>query len=328
MPAKRRRPTGWQGEELKPSKLEEAAEIARKAGDWSLEKLAILDYYVGYGRGGFLNASQKAVHRYYVDGYAGSGKIRAGKTGPILDGSPLIALGAGIAPSKTAVSTTGGLVRFTRCFLVEASRELESVLRKRLEKEHPAPTATAGRAQPRSRWDLRRGNFNELASAIFGEIEPNAPILAFLDLEDLDDLDFKTLQHIAGLPRKKRVELFITLPVGRIGQAAPQLDAVMKHLGRTTGDPAGVAAIFSSYPTRAQINWPEAIAKVVALFRKQLLGLGYKHVLEPHPSGPRNYPINFLIYASDDDVGATLMKAAFNPETRRRRELQTKLEFS
>ena len=60
------------------------------------------------------------------------------------------------------------------------------------------------------------------------------------------------------------------------------------------------------------------------MFRKRLVNLGYKHVLEAHPL-PKKYPINFMIFATDHDVGAQLMRAALNPETRRRRELQMKL---
>lgn len=308
---------GWYGEKLRPARrYEELTERARKARDWTLEKLAIWDYYVGYGEGGFLRASQRAPRRYVVDGYAGCGLVKAGKGGPPLDGSPIIALEAACAPGTDARGlASDGQVRFTRGFFVEKNLHDAVQLQTRL------------RRYPKDRVWFKQGDFNALASEIFGQIHPRAPTIAFLDLEDLDDLDFDTLRMIASRPfRSHKVELFITLPIGWLLPRVEPNDLV-RHVSRLIGvRPEDVRGLFGRYSDPEAIKWDEVIGQLRDLFLTQLQSeLGYRYVLcQPLP---RRRPLYHLVFATDHEAGARIMRAAFNPDTRRRRELQGRLPF-
>jgi len=319
---KRRPRVDWTGKKIvrlrSGPRYEQLHEVARKAQNWSIEKLSILDYYLGYDPehgpgGGFLKAAQRAPQRFYVDGYSGPGHVRAGKGGPLLEGSPLIALEAAVGAGRDARGTSDdGRIRFTKCLFVESHARAERALRLALANYES------------TRWRLWRGDFNALAPDVFGQVNPLAPVFAFLDLEDLDDLDFATIRSIANLPnRRRKVELLITLPVGRLLPRAAHLPSLQSMLARTTGAADDVAALFAPYQEPAAIEWDKVSPALVELFTRQLEAAGYLYV---QVCGlPRTNPIFHLVFATDHPVGAEIMKDAFDPETRRRREVQIRL---
>ena len=59
--------------------------MARDVGDWTREKLKLLELYLP----GYLSATTKAQDRIYIDGFAGPGKNQL-RSAPreIIDGSP------------------------------------------------------------------------------------------------------------------------------------------------------------------------------------------------------------------------------------------------
>lgn len=160
--------------------------MPRPIGEWSLDKLKILELYLR----GYLQATAKAMERVYIDGFAGPGRNVVGATGRIVDGSPLIALAARGKDRPDLM--------FHRLFFIErnptSARELRQVLA-----DHEDP----GRAT------VIEGDINVELPQLVQAINPRSPIFIFSDTEGIEP-KWWTIEAIS----KWRTELLINFPLG------------------------------------------------------------------------------------------------------------------
>ncbi|KXG42851.1 three-Cys-motif partner protein TcmP [Tepidibacillus decaturensis] len=147
-------------------------------GEWSIDKLAFLEKYLPI----FVNATKRALHRYYIDGFAGNGEWIHRETGEYVPGSATIAL-------KYANDFTG-------LHFVEMDPDRVSNL-KRLVKDF----STEHKAK------VHQGDTNIILPEIMKGIHPKAPTFVFLDPSG-DQLNWKTIESLANW----KTELFILYP--------------------------------------------------------------------------------------------------------------------
>jgi len=121
-----------------------------EAHPWTLKKLEFLKRYLP----AFVKATQKAISRHYVDGFAGPGYNRQ-EDGTLVEGSPLLALQH----------------QFTSFFFVEKDNRSYTQLERNLRERNPSL----------SNIHLYRGDFNLFVDDILQQIHPRAPTLFFLD---------------------------------------------------------------------------------------------------------------------------------------------------
>lgn len=156
--------------------------MPRQVGEWTLEKLRVLETYLPL----YLKATTKALERYYIDAFAGPGTNLRGRKN--VYGSPLIAL--------EAQSTNG--VRFDRLFLIERDESVADELEKTIRDRGHARRAT-----------VIRGDVNVELPKVVRLLHRRAPQLIFLDPVGIDPR-WSTIQEIAPW----RVELLINFPLG------------------------------------------------------------------------------------------------------------------
>lgn len=160
--------------------------MKRKAGLWTVDKLAFVEEYIPY----FLQATKKALGTHYVDGFAGPGKNEVEDTKHIHDGTPLIAL-----------KTNG----FANYFLVEKKKQLYTSLEDCAKETVPYKE---GRV-----W-MRQGDFNVLVKDITAQIHPKAPTFYVLDPEGLE-LDWTTVEHIG---QRDRADVFVLISASGVNR--------------------------------------------------------------------------------------------------------------
>ncbi len=147
-----------------------------KAHPWTLKKLEFLKRYLP----AFVKATQKAISRHYVDGFAGPGYNRQ-EDGTLVEGSPLLALRH----------------RFTSFFFVEKDNRSYTQLERNLRERNPSL----------SNIHLYRGDFNLFVDDILQQIHSRAPTLFFLDPFGLE-LKWATVEKIA---RREKADIFILI---------------------------------------------------------------------------------------------------------------------
>lgn len=147
-------------------------------GQWSIDKLLFLERYLPF----FIKATQKALHRYYIDGFAGRGEWIHKNTGEIVPGSAVIAL-------KHAEF-------FTHLFFIEFDSVRASYL-KNLVKEMNLD----------SKVTILVGDCNKEIKEITRKIHLRAPTFVFLDPSG-DQLYWNTIEHLSTW----KTELFILYP--------------------------------------------------------------------------------------------------------------------
>ena len=158
--------------------------MPRHVGDWTRDKLKILELYLG----GYLQATTNARERIYIDGFAGPGTNQLRSTRQIIDGSPMIALKA------RAHNGT----RFTRLYFIKSDPELATELEETLLAEGPD-----------SRWTIVRGDVNEMLAEVVRSQPRLSPILIFLDTVGIDPR-WATIEAVAHW----KVEFLINFPLG------------------------------------------------------------------------------------------------------------------
>ncbi|MBO1438628.1 three-Cys-motif partner protein TcmP [Meiothermus sp. CFH 77666] len=148
-----------------------------KAHPWTLKKLGFLKKYLP----AFVKATQKALSRHYVDGFAGPGYNQQ-TDGSLVEGSPLLAIQH---------------PQFTSFFFVEENRSSYTELERNLRERDPGLRGI----------HLYRGDFNFLVDNILQQIHPRAPTLFFLDPFGLE-LRWTTVEKIAG---REKADIFILI---------------------------------------------------------------------------------------------------------------------
>ncbi len=170
----------WQGEIL----LLHSYYMPRDVGDWTRDKLKIIELYLP----GYLGATTKASERVYVDAFAGPGQNRLRESQQLTDGSPLIALKA----------RAGNNVTFSKLFFIEKDPSLADELR-----EHVEKMGAANRAE------VLCGDVNEILPRLMKRISKRSPTLVFLDTEGIEP-KWNTVEAIS----QWQVEFLINFPLG------------------------------------------------------------------------------------------------------------------
>ncbi len=157
--------------------------MPRPIGDWTLDKLKILDSYLP----GYLQATTTALERIYIDAFAGPGKNQL-ETGEIVDGSPLIA--------ANAVAKNG--TRFTRLFFFEQDPRIAAELRRLI---------TDSGIEDRAR--VLEGDVNTKLPALLQTLPERSPTFVFIDPTGIEPR-WTTIVSLAT----RRTELLINFPLG------------------------------------------------------------------------------------------------------------------
>lgn len=258
-----------------------------RVGDWSAEKLDLLRCYLGGNgqKGGFVPATQKASHRYYIDLFAGPGQNQVRGTGTIIDGSPLIALKAG--PPQ-----------FTRLFLCDAdpqnTRSLDAHRR-----DYPGRQVT-----------IMTGDANSKVKDVLRLLPREFPVLAFLDPRG-GELSWQTIVQLAQhkAPNRPKIELFILFAYNQgLVRFMPYDPAKMVNediLDRVMPDPVGWRRV---YAMRSRIDRYMFRREMLDVYVKGLKSLGYACVPPPRLiCMPNGKPLYFMIFASDHEAGDAIM---------------------
>lgn len=261
----------------------------RDYGSWTAEKLFYLERY--------LNAFSTSMHKkqfralHYVDLFAGPGKCRAGKGGPIRLGSPLLAL---TAPYP-----------FDSYFLVELDPENAEALRARCE------------ASPH--WDrvqIKQGNGNALVHDVVEQIAGvdrsfrwgiwSSLNLAFLDPEGPGDLPWATVE---ALGRMRLMDLIVHYSEGGLNRLMPKCV--------DSADENAVDRFFGGRQWRQIYKQPRGGVplrrSLLDLYKDGLTKLGYKDVRSVDEPLIRNEqtraPLYRLLFASKHERGNEFWQA-------------------
>jgi len=267
--------------------------VTRPAGPWVHEKLRILtEYFHAFGI-----ACRSWGEWFYVDGLAGSGLNRIHEEGDaIVHGSPLLAL-------RTEPP-------FAQCLLLEKEDANVLALRQRVD--------SYGR-----RAVVRQGDVNiDLLPMMESYLPRRHPTLVFLDPEGFD-VHWPTIDAISRFRHYKwKAELMILFPEGiwRVAGVSPD--------SAGGWGPARLDAFWGSDP-----RWHDLDERVhygdlrtpgqrrsaaIELYVAKLYELGYKtvwtrdiHEFDFGTRGPVKY---ILVFATDNDTGASIMDQCFMPK--------------
>ena len=158
--------------------------MPRIVGDWTLDKLKIIEQYLP----AYLTATQRAIERVYIDAFAGPGRNEIKGSGDIVDGSPLIALRAKGADGRG----------FDKLFYIELGGADADELRTLLLSEDPSRRA-----------EVLQGDVNTELPRLLRRISPRSPTFVFLDPEGIDP-QWRTIEELA----RWQTELLINFPYG------------------------------------------------------------------------------------------------------------------
>ena len=175
--------------------------MPRIVGDWTLDKLKIIEQYLP----AYLTATYKASERVYIDAFAGPGRNEIKGSGNIVNGSPLIALNARSAAGKV----------FDRLYFIELDKTDADELE----------TSLVGR-DPHRRAEVIRGDVNTELPRLLGRSSPRSPTFVFLDPEGIDP-GWDTIQALAASP----TALLINFPLGMAINRNPDSAKVTKYFG-------------------------------------------------------------------------------------------------
>lgn len=175
--------------------------VPRDVGDWTRDKLRILQLYLP----GYLQATTNALERIYIDAFAGPGTNRLERSGQIIDGSPLIGL--------KAEADNG--TKFSRLFFVEKDSEALAELRSAV-----APY------QPERPVRIVPGDVNEVLPRLIRQLPRQSPTFVFLDTEGIEPR-WETIAAIADW----QVEFLINFPLGMSINRNPNSQKTVEYFG-------------------------------------------------------------------------------------------------
>lgn len=261
----------------------------RDAGIWTADKLAIVRYYLP----GFARACSGRIRTFhFIDGFAGPGvNVIADER---VSGSPLIAL-------ETSP-------KFASCILMDSSERVVEVLRARA-----APYG--------SRAIVEKGDCNRDLLPLMGRhLGEWDPALVLLDPEGTE-LAWTTVEAIARFKTQKtKLEQLILLAThtGFLRMLAINEEAPDWAAARMT-TLYGTSEWRDIYELRKanRLSTDEATTEYVKLYAARLRGLGYDYVIDREIrdnafEGRLRY---FLLFATQHDVGISIMRRAFDTVT-------------
>ena len=247
---------------------------------WTALKLEYLDYYLQ----AYVRAAKRAREIHYIDAFAGCGDCVIIENGWSVEGSPWRALNT--------------VPAFTRYYFVEKEENLASHLRstildKGLKNAH-----------------VYAGDCNQVIPAeILPRIPQNVPSFAFLDPTGLQ-INWQTIQSLASHRRNMKMELLILYPydmaITRLFRLALENPAHYNTLTRFYGDEKWLDEFRASL--RAKETPKQQRDRFVQLYTNNLRALGYQYVeaYEPLYSGHKS--LYHVIFASDNEAGANIMR--------------------
>lgn len=245
---------------------------------WSKKKLEYLRSYIV----AYCKATTKSLKRFYIDGFAGPGKLPDEDSGEMVDGSPLIALKA--EP------------RFTLCHFVEKDKATCEKLRNN----------TRGYDNARI-WE---GDCNEWIPMILQTISRASPTLAVLDPTGvIGQVKWATIRTIA----QWKTEIILNLPYHMAVRRLLPNDPSLLSPDRATqlGEylPPGWQAVYCD-TARGRRNL--LCRKLLELYRDQLKSLGYTDVFASAVfRTEHSLPLYYLIWACKHPVGVRIARHVF-----------------
>ncbi|MCY4582334.1 MAG: three-Cys-motif partner protein TcmP [Chloroflexi bacterium] len=246
--------------------------MPREVGEWTKDKLKIVGQYLP----AYLDATQRAVQRIYIDAFAGPGTNLVERTGEIIDGSPLIALSA---------RGRRGARGFDHLYFIEKDYDLAAELKSEVELRGEGERAT-----------VIPGDVNVELPELMLKIHPRSPTFIFLDTEGIEP-SWETVQSLAAW----RTELLINFPLGMSINRNPDSAKTEAYFGTSDWRPL--------WDTSRRSR----TSGLIDLYVKRLAALGWEHpVNDPRlvkDDGNRN--LYYLLFASKLDIGKRIMDSVF-----------------
>ncbi len=251
-------------------------------GRWSIDKLDFLQRYLP----AYLSVTKKAMHRYYVDGFAGRGEWINKSNGQKVDGSTVIALQQAR--------------KFTHLFFVEADEERAENLRN-LARIHNAIDNTT----------VLVGDCNELLGSIMQRIHPRAPTFVFLD-PSADQVKWSTIQTLSGW----RTELFILFPLNMtLIRYMPKHRAIDDWARDRLDSFFGCNEWEDIYNKFNGYSRTRLMNELINLFMRRLRELGYEYTgisdVFRNDSGQKLY---YMIWVGKNELGDRIMSAVLRQQ--------------
>lgn len=260
----------------------------------TFKKLSILQDYLK----AYCNATKSAqpFGTYYIDLFAGCGKVEHRQTGEIRNGSPLIALE--LNPG------------FRRCLFVESEPTACQSLQEYLDSYPPDVQARA---------QVFHGDCNAEIDDVLAQVPQTNPVFAFLDPYS-HELWWTTVAKLADhkkAPRRK-IELFILFPYNMdlVRLLTRRAEVFFQNgwnqiLDRVMPPGSSWEDIYKGRLS-GMIDSGQLRRLFLAEYVDGLKSLNYKHVPPPRLIWSDNgHPLYFLVFASDHPVGEKIMVSCF-----------------
>ena len=247
--------------------------MPRKVHEWTRDKLKIVTQYLPV----YLEATESAIERIYIDAFAGPGTNRIRGTIETIEGSPLIALSA---------KGNKGARGFDHLYFIEKDDSLATELKAEVERLGESDRAT-----------VIMGDVNVELPDLIRKVHPRSPTFVFLDTEGIEPR-WETIQTLAAW----RTELLINFPLGMSINRNPESAKTEAYFGTPEwkeywegGRLSRTSGLIRFYLNRlAELGWNEQPSH-----SRLVKGDGNKHLY-------------YLLFASKDPGGRRIMKWAFD----------------
>lgn len=197
-------------------------------------------------------------------------------------------------PGKARVASTGEIIDGSPLLAVKIDRQpfTDIVL---CEYSKVNISALETRCAGQKRVTVVPGDCNENVRNIIPKIPPNGYNVALIDPFHVGNLDFSTIVHLASV---KRMDLVINFPIVDVRRNWDKTDRIERFIG-LSADSWG----FDVSPRMAP--------KILALFQKQLTGLGYQdqQIRAPQIMNEGNTPLYHLVFASKHALGSQIWQS-------------------
>jgi len=249
-------------------------------GRWSLGKLAFLERYLP----AYLRATKPALHRYYIDGFAGRGKWIDKSTGKSVDGSAAIAL--------------QHIDKFTHLYFIEYEDERAENLRSLISSYGATQKAT-----------VYVGDCNEYLPLIMRRIHYKAPTFVFLDPSS-DQLQWKSIELLS----KWKTELFILFPLNMtLIRYLPRRGAQEKWATERLDKVFGTREWENIYKNKDRLY---LTSELLNLYTSRLKNLGYDHInISDIFKSDTGQSLYYMIWVGKHPVGKKIMDTIFEKQS-------------
>lgn len=249
-------------------------------GDWSIQKLKFIEDYLP----SFIKATNKALHRYYIDCFAGKGTWIHRDSGETVDGSPSISM-------KYSND-------FTKLFFIEFNPERTTELEQ------------LANDKGCTNYEIFTGDCNVEIEKILNKIHNRAPTFVFID-PSADQVTFDMMRTLS----KWKTELFILYPYQMtIRRYLPKNKATLKEWQKKR-----LNKFFGSeewLPIYLESDRTYLLSRLLEFYTDNLKNLGYEYVhtsdIFQMDSGPELY---MMIWVGKHPVGSKIMKRVYENQS-------------